>query len=121
MGRIACASAGVRLCPDEDEQPTRLDNLLGAGVPVGERDALEVFVPANAVQVFTRHNVTMAGGSTAFYLAFLNEQRKDPSKPVIPTLRMLNGGGAPKPPEVFREVRAEIDDRNGVRGGHARE
>jgi acyl-CoA synthetase (AMP-forming)/AMP-acid ligase II len=69
---------------------------------------LEVFDPANAVEVYTRHNVTMAGGSTAFYLAFLNEQRKDPSKPVIPTLRMLNGGGAPKPPEVFREVRAEM-------------
>ena len=50
----------------------------------------------------------MAGGSTAFYLAFLNEQRKDPSKPVIPSLRLLNGGGAPKPPEVFREVRAEM-------------
>ena len=57
---------------------------------------------------FSRHGVTMAGGSTAFYLAFLNEQRKDPSKPVIPSLRLLNGGGAPKPPEVFREVRAEM-------------
>jgi acyl-CoA synthetase (AMP-forming)/AMP-acid ligase II len=50
----------------------------------------------------------MAGGSTAFYLAFLNEQRKDPSTPIMPTLRMMNGGGAPKPPEVFREVRAEM-------------
>jgi acyl-CoA synthetase (AMP-forming)/AMP-acid ligase II len=69
---------------------------------------LEAFDPAGAVATFARHGVTMAGGSTAFYLAFLNEQRKDPSKPVIPTLRMLNGGGAPKPPEVFREVKAEM-------------
>jgi acyl-CoA synthetase (AMP-forming)/AMP-acid ligase II len=69
---------------------------------------LEAFDPAGAVATFSRHGVTMAGGSTAFYLAFLNEQRKDPSKPVIPTLRLLNGGGAPKPPEVFREVRAEM-------------
>jgi acyl-CoA synthetase (AMP-forming)/AMP-acid ligase II len=69
---------------------------------------LEAFDPPTAVEVYNRHGVTMAGGSTAFYLAFLNEQRKDPSKPVIPTLRMLNGGGAPKPPEVFREVRAEM-------------
>jgi acyl-CoA synthetase (AMP-forming)/AMP-acid ligase II len=69
---------------------------------------LEAFDPPTAVEVYNRHHVTMAGGSTAFYLAFLNEQRKDPSKPVIPTLRMLNGGGAPKPPEVFREVRAEM-------------
>ena len=67
-----------------------------------------MFEPAKAVEVFSRHGVTMAGGSTAFYLAFLNEQRKDPSKPVLPSLRLLNGGGAPKPPEVFREVRAEM-------------
>ncbi len=85
--------------------PDMLVVSLAFGMPVV---LLEVFDPANAVTVYTRHNVTMAGGSTAFYLAFLNEQRKDPSKPVIPTLRMLNGGGAPKPPEVFREVRAEM-------------
>ena len=58
--------------------------------------------------MFTRHDVTMAGGSTAFYLAFLNEQRKHPSKPVIPSLRLLTGGGAPKPPEVFCEVQREM-------------
>src|SRR5690349_9365356 len=85
--------------------PDMLVVSLAFGMPVV---LLEVFDPANAVEVYTRHKVTMAGGSTAFYLAFLNEQRKDPSKPVIPTLRMLNGGGAPKPPEVFREVRAEM-------------
>ena len=85
--------------------PDMLVVSLAFGMPVV---LLESFDPANAVAVYRRHNVTMAGGSTAFYLAFLNEQRKDPSKPVIPTLRMLNGGGAPKPPEVFREVRAEM-------------
>lgn len=85
--------------------PDMLVVSLAFGMPVV---LLEIFDPANAVEVYNRHHVTMAGGSTAFYLAFLNEQRKDPSKPVIPTLRMLNGGGAPKPPEVFREVRAEM-------------
>jgi acyl-CoA synthetase (AMP-forming)/AMP-acid ligase II len=85
--------------------PDMLVVSLAFGMPVV---LLEAFDPAAAVEVFNRHRVTMAGGSTAFYLAFLNEQRKDPSKPVIPTLRMLNGGGAPKPPEVFREVRAEM-------------
>ena len=69
---------------------------------------LESFDPAGTLAVFNRHGVTMAGGSTAFYLAYLNEQRKDPSKPVFPTLRALAGGGAPKPPEVFRQVRAEL-------------
>jgi acyl-CoA synthetase (AMP-forming)/AMP-acid ligase II len=85
--------------------PDMLVVSLAFGMPIV---LLEVFDPATAVEVYNRHRVTMAGGSTAFYLAFLNEQRKDPSKPVIPTLRMLNGGGAPKPPEVFREVRAEM-------------
>ncbi len=85
--------------------PDYLVVMLAYGMPAV---LLETFDPANAVATFARHDVTMAGGSTAFYLAFLNEQRKDPSKPVMPALRMMNGGGAPKPPEVFREVRAEM-------------
>ncbi len=72
---------------------------------------LEAFVPSEAVEVFRRHGVTMAGGSTAFYQAFLAEQRKSPAAPVIPTLRALSGGGAPKPPEVFHAVRAEMGVR----------
>jgi acyl-CoA synthetase (AMP-forming)/AMP-acid ligase II len=68
-------------------------------------------VPSEAVEVFRRHGVTMAGGSTAFYQAFLAEQRKSPAAPVIPTLRALSGGGAPKPPEVFHAVRAEMGVR----------
>jgi acyl-CoA synthetase (AMP-forming)/AMP-acid ligase II len=53
----------------------------------------------------------MAGGSTAFYQAFLAEQRKTPGTPVIPTLRALSGGGAPKPAELF----AAVLDEMGVR------
>jgi cyclohexanecarboxylate-CoA ligase len=85
--------------------PDYLVVMLAFGMPAV---LLETFDPAGAVATFARHDVTMAGGSTAFYLAFLNEQRKDPSTPVMPKLRMMNGGGAPKPPEVFREVRAEM-------------
>jgi acyl-CoA synthetase (AMP-forming)/AMP-acid ligase II len=69
---------------------------------------LEAFVPAEAIEVYSRHGVTMAGGSTAFYTAFLTEQRKQPDQPIIPSLRLLSGGGAPKPPEVFYEVRREM-------------
>ncbi|MDQ1430669.1 MAG: cyclohexanecarboxylate-CoA ligase [Actinomycetota bacterium] len=85
--------------------PDYLVMVLAHGMPTV---LLETFTPAGAVEVFNRHHVTAAGGSTAFYLAYLNEQRKDPSQPVIPSLRILSGGGAPKPPEVFREVRAEM-------------
>jgi len=75
---------------------------------------LESFVPATAVEVFARHGVTMAGGSTAFYMAFLNEQRKQPGNKIIPSLRLLSGGGAPMPPEIFHEVEREI----GVKVAH---
>jgi acyl-CoA synthetase (AMP-forming)/AMP-acid ligase II len=69
---------------------------------------LESFVPEHAIEVYTRHGVTMAGGSTAFYIALLNEQRKQPGRKIIPSLRVLSGGGAAKPPEVYFEVRDEI-------------
>ena len=69
---------------------------------------LEAFVPAEAVEIYKRHDVTMAGGSTAFYISFINEQRKQPGDKIIPTLRILSGGGAPKPPELFLEVGSEI-------------
>lgn len=72
---------------------------------------LEAFVPSEAVAIFRRHGVTIAGGSTAFYQAFLAEQRKTPEARAIPTLRMLSGGGAPKPPELFHAVLEEMGVR----------
>jgi cyclohexanecarboxylate-CoA ligase len=81
--------------------PDYLITLLAIGFPA---ILLETFVPAQAVEVLRRHGATMAGGGTAFYQAFVNEQLKQPDEPIIPTLRLLSGGGAPKPPEVFFEV-----------------
>jgi acyl-CoA synthetase (AMP-forming)/AMP-acid ligase II len=69
---------------------------------------LESFVPEQAVAVFRRHGVTLSGGSTAFYQAFLTEQRKQPGTPILPSLRALAGGGAPRPPELFWQVRREL-------------
>jgi cyclohexanecarboxylate-CoA ligase len=69
---------------------------------------IESFAPASAVATFAANGVTMIGGSTAFYQMYLNEQRKVPSKPIIPTLRKLSGGGAPMPPEIFEEVKREM-------------
>jgi cyclohexanecarboxylate-CoA ligase len=87
--------------------------LLAVGFPAV---LLESFVPAQAVEVLRENGATMAGGSTAFYLAFLNEQRKNPDEPIIPTLRVLSGGGAPKPPEVFYEVKRELRCRGVLHG-----
>ncbi|MFD8760100.1 class I adenylate-forming enzyme family protein [Streptomyces mirabilis] len=68
----------------------------------------EHFALPEALAEYRRHGVTVAGGSTAFYSMFLTEQRKRPSEPVVPTLRLLAGGGAPKPPEVYHSVVREM-------------
>ncbi|MFD8572174.1 class I adenylate-forming enzyme family protein [Streptomyces sp. NPDC059639] len=69
----------------------------------------EQFALPDALAEYRRHGVTVAGGSTAFYSMFLAEQRKDPDHKVIPSLRLLAGGGAPKPPEVYHSVVREMD------------
>ncbi|KOG36931.1 class I adenylate-forming enzyme family protein [Streptomyces resistomycificus] len=68
----------------------------------------EQFALPDALAGYRGHGVTMAGGSTAFYSMFLAEQRGQPGVPVIPSLRLLAGGGAPKPPEVYHAVVREM-------------
>lgn len=68
----------------------------------------EKFALPEALDTYRRHGVTTAGGSTAFYSMFLAEQRKQPDEPVVPTLRLLAGGGALKPPELYHAVVREM-------------
>ncbi|MEE1773848.1 AMP-binding protein [Streptomyces sp. JV185] len=68
----------------------------------------EHFAMPDALEGYRRHGVTVAGGSTAFYSMFLTEQRKDPDRRLIPTLRLLAGGGAPKPPEIYHAAVREL-------------
>ncbi|MBT2364690.1 AMP-binding protein [Streptomyces sp. ISL-10] len=68
----------------------------------------EQFALPGALAEYRRHGVTTAGGSTAFYAMFLAEQRKRPGEKLIPTLRLLAGGGAPKPPELHHAVVREM-------------
>ena len=72
---------------------------------------VERFDPAAAVVAYARHGVTMAGGSTVFYQMFLEEDRKSresTGRPAMPSLRVLSGGGAPKPPEIYFRVKAQM-------------
>ncbi|MDG2428343.1 MAG: AMP-binding protein [Acidimicrobiales bacterium] len=85
--------------------PDYLVCLLASGFPAV---LVEKFDLEAVVEAYRHHGVTMAGGSTVFYTMFLGVQRQQPKKPIIPTLRLLSGGGAPKPPEVFFEVQAEM-------------
>ena len=69
----------------------------------------EHFAMPGALDGYRRHGVTVAGGSTAFYSMFLAEQRKmPPGEKVLPALRLLAGGGAPKPPEIYHAVVREM-------------
>ncbi|HEX3825220.1 MAG TPA: AMP-binding protein [Mycobacteriales bacterium] len=72
---------------------------------------VEAFVPADAVAAYRELGVTMCGGSTAFYQMYLAEQRKSPAEKIIPTLRIMSGGGAAKPPEIFYDVQREMGVR----------
>jgi cyclohexanecarboxylate-CoA ligase len=69
---------------------------------------VEAFAPADAVAAYRELGVTMCGGSTAFYQMFLAEQRRAPEQKAIPSLRLMSGGGAPKPPELFYDVQREM-------------
>jgi acyl-CoA synthetase (AMP-forming)/AMP-acid ligase II len=77
---------------------------------------VEAFSAPDVLPLFRRHGTTMVGGSTAFYVAYLAEQRKNPSRSILPALRLMSGGGAAKPPEVHFEVRDEIGGRGVVHG-----
>ena len=69
---------------------------------------IEKFDLQSTIETYKRHGVTMAGGNTAFYSMFLGAQRQQPEEPLIPSLRLLSGGGAPKPPEIYHEVVEEM-------------
>ena len=86
--------------------PDSLVHLLDRGLAT---TLLETFVPHEAVAVLRRHGVTITGGSTAFYQALLAEQAKQPDEPILPALRLLVGGGAPKPPELFWRAKHELN------------
>ncbi len=93
--------------------PDYLVTMLSFGFPA---ILLEAFSAPDVLPVFRRHGATMVGGSTAFYVAYLVEQRKTPGEPILPTLRLMSGGGAAKPPEIHYEVRDEIGGRGVVHG-----
>ena len=93
--------------------PDYLVTMLSVGFPA---ILVEAFSAPDVLPLFRRHGATMVGGSTAFYVAYLGEQRKTPDEPILPTLRLMSGGGAAKPPEVHYEVRDEIGGRGVVHG-----
>ena len=64
---------------------------------------------AQVAGVLATNRVTISGSSTAFYQILLSAQLASGSdQPIIPTLRMLIGGGAPCAPELHHKVRRHM-------------
>ncbi|WP_208301232.1 class I adenylate-forming enzyme family protein [Mycobacterium sp. DL440] len=59
--------------------------------------------------LLAEHRVTVTGASTAFYQMLVASQIASPTADLLmPSLRMLIGGGAACPPEVHRQVRRHL-------------
>lgn len=74
------------------------------------------FEPTAATALFARHDVSVIGGGPVFYSAFLDEQRRRPGQPILPSFRLFSGGGAPMPSELHYEVLREMGGRGCLHG-----
>jgi acyl-CoA synthetase (AMP-forming)/AMP-acid ligase II len=87
-----------------------------AGLRVGFTNVLdEAFTPATTIDVLRREDVTIAGAGTPFHMAYLAAQR-ELSEPLLPSVRVFPGGGAPKPPQLHYDVRKELGGAGVVSG-----
>jgi acyl-CoA synthetase (AMP-forming)/AMP-acid ligase II len=70
---------------------------------------IERFDPARTTQLIREHAVTMAGAGTPFHMAYLAAQRQLPEgERLFPSVRVYCGGGAPKPPQLHYDIKAEM-------------
>ena len=89
--------------------PDYLIMILSAGFPAVLIEAFEI---NSAIETYNARGATICGGVTAMYEAVLGAHRRHINAggtgSVVPSLRMMSGGGAPKPPELFYEVQREM-------------
>ncbi len=70
---------------------------------------IERFDPARTTELIKEHDVTMAGAGTPFHMAYLAAQRQLPAgEQLFPKVRVYCGGGAPKPPQLHYDIKAEM-------------
>jgi acyl-CoA synthetase (AMP-forming)/AMP-acid ligase II len=85
--------------------PVHLTGCLRHGIPCVY---LESFSIPESIAVLRDHGVTITGGTSAHFVMLLEEQRQRSGEKLVPTLRLLYGGGASKPPEIYRRVKTEL-------------
>ncbi len=77
---------------------------------------IDGFEPVAATAHFARHDVSVIGGGPVFYAAFLEEQRRNRGRTILPSFRLFSGGGAPMPSELHYEVLREMGGRGCLHG-----
>ena len=83
-------------------------NLMASLVSGAVLVLIEHFEAASSSAVLAREGVTMAGSGTAFHLAYLEVQARQPGAPLFPALRCCPGGGAPKPAGLHERVKRDL-------------
>ncbi len=82
-------------------------NWLFSGLMAGfAHVCVEAFRPETTIPFLREHGATLAGAGTAFHQAYLAAERSEPGVRALPSVRCFPGGGAPKPPTLFHELKA---------------
>jgi cyclohexanecarboxylate-CoA ligase len=82
---------------------------LSCGLMIGHCHLIvAAFDPATTIPFFAEQKVSVAGSGTIFHMAYLKAQREHPDEPLFPDVRNFPGGGAPKPPQLFYEMKEEM-------------
>ena len=108
-------AAGLDLRPDDRSALvfpfTHIGGItwLYAGLDVGFTNVLDqAFSPAT-VDVLRREDVTHAGAGTYFHQVYLKAQQDLPEgERLLPNVRTFPGGGAPKPPQLHRDMKEQL-------------
>ncbi|HUJ66879.1 MAG TPA: AMP-binding protein [Acidimicrobiales bacterium] len=66
---------------------------------------IEIFDPKNSPLVIGRKGGTLLGSAVPFFHAYLEAQKQHGPEPLYPRLKAFSGGGAPKPPELYYEMK----------------
>jgi cyclohexanecarboxylate-CoA ligase len=88
-----------------------------SGLMVGLTNIVdEAFTPVSTIPLLQRERVTLAGSGTYFHMAYVAAQRATPGTPLFPHARAYPGGGAPKPPQLHYDIKAELGGAGIVSG-----
>lgn len=124
---LAAAARGLeeRLALREDDRIAFVFPVTHIGGPAWVMAALgagaallvePIFDPARTIPFLAEHGVTQGTAGTAFHQAYLAAQRERPGERLFPRARAFPGGGAPKPPKLHHDVKAELGGAGVVSG-----